>query len=388
MLLLAVGSLAPAQTPAGDDFRSQATVRAGPLYLKPGFRLERLGFESNVFSEPTPQRDFVVSVAPRVEAWLPLRRRAHVSTTLIAGADWYAEHAGERSFNPEVRSRIELPWRRVTLAGGGSWLRTRRRPDFEIDVRSDRFVRDLHGSVAVELRPRLSLDLEARQRRFGFRGDAFLEGTYLSETLNRRQRSGVVSLRWGPTPLTTLVLSSEVREVRFSRSPERNSDNLILTAGAEFHPRALVSGSGRIGVRRFRARGAAVSDISSVVAEAELTYRIGGHTELRFRAVRDINYSFERASPYFVLDSYGLELTRRVSRRFDLRGRAARDQYGYRTAGRGRDVRWNAAGGLGYRLNPTLRIGFEGGYLRSDSAAWARRRYNGVVLSFVLDYDI
>ena len=388
MLLLVGGSTALAQAPAGEDFRSQATARVGPLWLKPSFRLDRLGVETNVFGEPEPKQDFVVSGAPRLDAWLPFQRRAYVTTTLIAGADWYAEYAGERAFNPEIRSRIVLPWRRITLAAGGAYLRTRRRPDFEIDVRSNRFAKDLHGSVAVQVLSRLWFDLEGRQRSVGFDADAFFDGTYLSETLNRKERSAIASLRWRHSALTTFVVASEVRAVRFLRSPDRNSDNVVVTVGADFHPRALISGSGRIGVRRFEARGAAVADISSVVAEADLSYRIAGHTTVTFGAERDINYSFERASPYFVVDRYGLVMTRRLGRQFDLSGRFTRAVYDYQTARRGRDVRWNMGGEFGYRLNPRIRTGFAAGYVRSTSAARARRRYRGIVLGLVLHYDI
>lgn len=385
-LLIAVGQAAHAQTL--EDVRSLATVRVGPLYLRPSFRLERLGMETNVFSHPEPQRDFVVSVAPRVESWLPFQRRALVSTTFTAGADWYAEHAGERSFNPEVRSRIDLPWRRVTLSAGGGWLRTRRRPDFEIDVRSNRFARDVHAGAAVQVLSRVWLDLETRQRVTGFAADAILEGTYLSETLNRRARSAVASLRWRRTALTTFVLASEVRAVRFFRSPERDNDNVIVTAGAEFHPRALVSGSGRIGVRQFRALGTAVEDISRIIADAELSYRIGGSTAATFTAERDISYSFERASPFFVVNRYGLRMTRILGGRSDVSGRVTRGLYDYQTAGRGRDVRWNVIAEVGYRLNPATRAGFQAGWVKADSTTRARRRYHGVVLGFVFDYEI
>jgi len=385
-LLLAAAHTAHAQT--GEDFRSQATVRAGPLYLRPSFSLERLGVETNVFSEPEPKPDFVVSVAPGIDAWLPFHRRARVSATLIAGADWYAEHAGERSFNPELRYRVDVPWRRIVLSAGGGRLRTRRRPDFEIDVRSNRFSRDLNAGVAVQVLSRLWLDVEARQRVVGFDADAFFEGTYLSETLNRRARGAVASLRWRRTALTTFVLASEVRGVRFFRSPERDNDNVIVTAGADFHPRALVSGSGRVGVRRFRARGTAVEDISRLVAEAELSYRMGEATAVTFTAERDISYSFERASPFFVVNRYGAATTRRLGGQADLSGRVSRDLYDYQTAGRGRDVRWRVTGQFGYRLNPRIRTGFEAGWVTSDSTTRPRRRYGGVVLGLVLDYDI
>ena len=386
MGVIAVAHAANAQT--DDDFRSVARVRAGPLYLKPSFRLERFGFESNVFSEPVPKGDFVVSATPRVDAWLPVQRWARLSTTLLAGGDWYAHHAGERSFNPDFRYRFEAPWRRVTFAVGGVHLRTRRRPDFEIDVRSNRFRKDLYGAVGVHMLSKLSVDVEVRQRSVGFDGDAILDGTYLAETLNRRQRSGVASVRWRRTALTTFVFASEVRADRFLRSPDRNSDNVILTAGAEFHPRALVSGSGRIGVRRYSAVGAGEGDVSSVVAQADLSYSLSGNTVVTFTAARDINYSFERHAPFFVANRYRLEVTRMLGRQFDLTGGAGRDLYDYQAHGRGRDARWNVFAQIGYRLNPTTRAGLRAGYVDRSSITRPHRRYSGLELGIVLDYDI
>lgn len=170
-------------------------MRAGPLDLRPSLSLERLGMETNVFSHPKPQRDFVVWVAPSFDAWLPFQRRAFVSTTFTAGGDWYAEHAGERSFNPEIQSPIDLPWRRVALSPGGGCLRTRRRPDFEIDVRSNRFrARRAHGRRRASALTDVARHRGAAARR-GLRRRCLSQGTYRSETLNRRARGAVASLR-------------------------------------------------------------------------------------------------------------------------------------------------------------------------------------------------
>ena len=383
---MAVAAGAEAQD--GEDFRSQARLRVGPLYLKPSLRLDRFGVDSNVFSEPEPKRDFVVSATPGVDAWLALHRRAHLTTTFLAGGDWYAHYGGERSFNPNARYGFEASWRRFTVRAGGGHLRTRRRPDFEIDVRSNRFEKDLHGGAAVQVLPRLWIDVEARQRTLGFDGDAFLEGTYLSETLNRKERSGVLSLRWQRTALTTFVFESEVRAARFLRSPGRNSNNVIVTAGADFHPQALISGSGRIGVRRFDALGAAVANISRVVAQADLSYRMSGNAAVTFLAERDILYSFQHDAPYFVLNRYGLSVTRRLTPKLDLSGTATRNLYDYQSERRGYDVGWFISAEIGYRLNPTTRAGLQAGYIKQDSTAVARRRWSGLVLGLVLGYDL
>ena len=131
-----------------------------------------------------------------------------------------------------------------------------------------------------------------------------------------------------------------------------------------------------------------MTDVQAVVAQADLSYRVRGDTEVTFTAERDISYSFERAAPYFVADRYGLAVSRRLGRQLDLSGSASRDHYGYRAGGRGRDVRWNVIAELGYRLSSTTRAGVQVGYIEHHSTTRARRRYDGVVLGFIFDYDI
>ena len=390
LLLVAVltGSPIPAMAQPSDDFRSRARIRAGALYLTPSFRLERLGIETNVFSEAEPKRDFVVSVSPRVDAWLPIQRRALLSMTFIAGADYYATYASERSFNPDVRFQLEVPARRVTFFAGGDYLNTRRRPDFEIDVRSRRVVREVNGGVTVNLVPRLSIGLEGSQQRIRFDADAVLEGTFLSETLNRDERAVVAAVRWRRTVLSTFEVATELRSARFVRSPDRDADNVIVTVGAEFHPRALVSGSGRIGVRRFDGLRPSLPDIATIVGLADLSYRFGANTRLTFTIARDIRYGFKRMEPYYVISRYTLAVTRRLRGAFDVVGGLSRDFYDYQSLSGRTEARWNVSGTVGYRLNATTRAGFQFRYINRDSTTRARRSYDGLEAGLVVDYGI
>ena len=85
-------------------------------------------------------------------------------------------------------------------------------------------------------------------------------------------------------------------------------------------------------------------------------------------------------------------MTRRLGRRFDLSSFTSRDLYDYRTERRGHDLRWNLSYGLatelGYRLNPTTRTAVQVGYVARNSTTRARRRHDGLVLGFVVDYDM
>ena len=385
-----VGPPAAAQTRSGgtdEDFRSQARVRAGGLYLTPSVRLDRLGVETNVFNSTEPQADFVAAVSPSLETWLPFRRRAVLATTFVGGMEYYRTFAGERSFNPNVVSRLDVPLRRVTVFVGGDHLRTRQRPYYEIDVRASRVVSTMNGGVELDLAPRLAVGLEAARTHHRFDADAVFDGTGLAETLNREVASGSVTARWQRTALSTFVFSTEIRNVRFARSPDRNSDNLVVTVGGEFHPRALISGSGAIGVRRFAGRGPAVTDATAVVAQADLSYRLPANTTVTFEAERDILYSFRRDDAFYVINRYGVAVTHRLGASFDVTGRLVADAYDYQGAtGRIEGTR-SVEGTLGYYLNRGTRVGFRVRRITRDSAS-ARWRYEGLEAGVVFDYGL
>lgn len=388
VVMVATSPSAVAQTgPIEDDFRSRARIRTGALYVTPSVRVDRLGVETNVFNAVEPQSDFVAAVSPRADTWVPFRRRAVLATTFIGGVEYYRTFAGERSFNPNVSSRLHVPLGRVTVAVGGDYLKTRQRPYYEIDVRARRVVNEVNGGVTVALTPRFSVAMDALRERQRFDADALFDGTSLAETLNRDERAGTATLRWRRTALSTFTLGTEFREARFVQSPDRNSENLTVAVGAEFHPRALISGSGSIGIRRFNALGSAVSDVGRVVARADLSYRFPTNTTARFEAERDILYSFRRDDAFYLINRYSVGVTHRLTASFDLTGRVISDVYEYQGATGRQDGVWSAEGTVGYFPSPTTRVGFRVRYLTRNSAT-ARWRYDAVEAGLVFDYGL
>ena len=386
-LVLLCGLMVPvaAQAQAADDdFRSQARMRAGSLYLRPAVTLDKFGFDTNVFNTPEERGDFVVAGTPRLDAWLPVRR-ALVSTSAGARMEYYRKFTGERSINPDASARIKIPLRRVTVEGGGDFLRTRQRPTYELDLRARRVVTGLDGGVTVDVAPSIAVAVEAARERTRFDADAFFAGSALSETLNRDEDSARVAARWRRTALSTFVFATEYRRAQFVESPERDSGNAIVTAGAEFHPRALISGSGEIGVRRFLAHGSDVTDLTRVVARADLTYRIRTSTALTFDAERDIRYSFRRDDPFYVLSHYGIAVRRELRDPFDVTGRYSWNLYDYQSDTERRDTAWSAELTIGYRLTAAARIGFRIRYIERDSAT-ERWRYDGLEGGMVFGY--
>ena len=140
-------------------------------------------------------------------------------------------------------------------------------------------------------------------------------------------------------------------------------------------------------LRRFGARGAAVTDVTRVVARGNLSYRLPARTTLTFEAERDILYSFRRDDAFYVLNRYGLAVTHRLGASFDLTGRIVRDTYDYQRAGLRRHGTRSVEGTIGYFLDAATRVGFRVRHLRRDSAA-PRWQYQGLEFGLVFDYGL
>ena len=383
--LLAGSSPSAAQTAGADDSGSQPHIRIGALSLAPSISIPRAGIETNVFNTVEPRSDFALSVSPRLDTRLGIRRRARLAATFIGGVEHFRTFASERSFNPDFRSRLEVPLRRFTLTVGGDYLRTRSRFDDVVDLRARRTVSEVSGGVSVRLSPKLSLGANVGRARWRFDADALFDGTSLAETLNRNERNGGFSLSWRRTALSTFTLNTDFHAARFVRSPDRDSRSLAVTAGGEFHPRALISGSAFIGVRRFTAVGSDVSDATPIVASADLSYRFPTGTTLTLEAARDIAYSYRRDDPIYLASRYGVAATQRMGASFDLTGRIVRGVYDHRGGSGRRDDGRLVEVTVGRRAGPRSRIGFRVGY-RSRKSAAARWRYSGLEAGLVFDY--
>ena len=389
LLIVVLAVPVPADTQPGaaddDDGGSQARIRLGILTLAPSLEVDRIGIETNVFNSGDPQSDFVVALRPRLDASVPVRRRATLSTTFIGGVEHYRTFAGERSFNPNVRARIDVPLRRFTVAAGGNHLRTRDRYDYAVDLRARRTVSDVNGRVSVALSPKLALAADLVREQWRFDADARFDGTRLAETLDRDDRTGTLTLNWRRTALSTFVLVAESRENRFLQSPGRNGGSLAVLAGGEFHRRALISGSVYAGARRFTAIGPAVSDAALVVLRANLSYRFPENTTATFEAERDIGFAYRHDDAIYLMQRYGFGVTHRLRPSFDLTGRVLREIYDYLGGSGRRDRAWLAEGSVGYLPGPATRIGFRVAY-RARNAAAPSWGYGGIEAGLVLDY--
>jgi hypothetical protein len=385
----------PCAAQAPDQVRRDAQIHVGPLYLTPSFAVKELGVDTNVFNNDENRRDFTVTLAPRGQAWVPFGRRALVTVAGTADLVWYQRYDTERSLNPEVRVRTDLFLGRLTPWTEASYLRTRQRPNFEIDVRSLRQERTVRAGIDARLFSKTFVSASVAHRPLTFGAGATFNDVNLRETLNRETTTRSMEVRYAATPLTTVVFRAEAAADRFDLSPLRDADSVRLLPGVEFAPRALVSGTAHVGFRRFTPRQASLEPFAGLVAMTSLSYVLRGATKVTVTADRDLTYSYERTQPYFIVNAFGITVRRQLVGSVDAVAGFHRERYGYRDlildggtpADRDRiDITRTWSANVGYRVGRGMRAAVGAMYRARESSSDRFRDYEGLRIITTLDY--
>jgi Putative beta-barrel porin 2 len=382
-----------------DQVRRDSQVHAGPFYLKPGLLVKEFGVDTNVFnSAGAAASDFTATVTPQTDIAVPFAHYGLFRATVGVDLVYFATYVSERSLDPQARVRAEAYAHRFTFFAEDAYLNTRQRPNYEIDLRSRHLENDLVGGVKVHLSSKLSAEVAARSAETRYDSDAFFDGTYLQYTLNRTTTGFVGDIRDQLTPLTSIGVRFDRLRDRFPYSPERDSRNFRVMPGIEFKPKALVSGSAWIGYRRFTpAEPQVLPAFSGLVADVGLSYTLLGATTFGASYHRDLTYSYEVDYPFFVDNSVGASIRRALGGRFDTILSADRHRYDYRdllTAnvvvppGGRTDSTWVYGANVGYRFQPTVRVGFGASYYTRGSNSGAFVQYDGFRFGATVNYGI
>ncbi len=368
----------------GQDPRKDAKAHLGPFYLTPTFSLTNLGVDSNVFSEAAnPKSDFTFVLTPRSEIALPIARRALLASKVGLDFVYFQTYVSERSVNPNVDVRGEFYMPRITLFGQETYVSTKLRQNFEIDLRSRQRQHLVRGGFEIKFSPRSSVQIAAGAGRHRFEGAAVFRGSSLKEALDYDSTSYSATFRSRRTAKTSLVLLTEVSHDRFRYAGFRNSDSIRILPGVEFAPRALISGKATIGFRRFHTLSPTVPGFTGLVASLNLGYTLLGATRFSVQVDRDVSYSYERAEPYYLINGIGFSVRRQLFGDYDAIISGRKYRYSYRadslqvapaslaemTTGYSLDV--------GHRLGATYRLGFAVSNWSRHSGLGADRNYEG-----------
>jgi Putative beta-barrel porin 2 len=329
--MVAAAGLAVARPSSGQDIddRPDLRLRWGGLSMSP--RVEVVGgFDNNVFNTvERPTSDFVWTLRPRTDAALRIGR---LRMSGNGGVDvvHFQQTRSERSVNVDATGRIGVALNRVRPYVAGSFLRTRQRPNFDIDARSRRLEYSESAGVTLRISALTSLELSGTRARVEFDQAASFLGTSLSNELDRSSDTLRVMLREQLTPLTAVTVTADRTRETFTYSPGRDwvGDRAIL--GIELAETALISGRASIGYRRFDLHDPLAQDFAGPVAAGELGYTLMGSTRFQVQLLRDAQSSQDPAAPYFVTSLVGGGLTQQLSGALGVVIRASRSRMGFR----------------------------------------------------------
>ena len=361
----------------------------GPLRFTPTIALSNMGLDTNVFNSTVdPKQDFTATLSPQAQFWLKLGQ-ARLTGTADVDYVHYQAFATERALNTRDDVRLELPLNHVTPYVSDSFLDARERPGYEIDARARYLQNTVTVGSSLRVGGKSSADLALWSTKISFSADAIFLGTSLDEVLNRRSDGVRLSLRHNVTPLTKFVVDTEVERDRFQLSPVRNADSVRIMPG--FDPFSVISGSVRVGFRKYDALGVGTQGYKGLVANGDIGYRFLSVMRLNVHLERDIAYSFDVANPYYLQTGVSGTLTRKVTTRWDVQATGSRYQLAYQQvataglgAGRTDDVH-ALGGGIGYTLRPGRRLGLNVDKSRRASDQQTRE-YNSLRIGTSISY--
>lgn len=367
--------------PPSDDPVASAPVRLGAFGLDPRVGISNLGVDTNVFnSVDDPQKDFTFTVPADLDVWL---RTGRGLLTLTGGLDfvYFQEFETERSVNSNARGQYEFRFNRLRPYGSASTLNTRERPGYEIDARARHYETDFHVGTDLRVASKSTLRFDLRYLDYRFAGDEVFNGQALNEELNRVLKVAELSWRQRLTALTTWVTRVSRETERFEFEEIRNSDSFRLSSGFDLGRFALIRGSAFAGFRKLTpADGGLLPEFSGLTADVDVSYTMPTQTRLGAAVERDIQYSYETRTPYYVQTGWTATLTQRITGRWDVQLSGGRDRLAYEAlipVDARTDFLNRFGGGIGYEIGDQIRASFDvNSFYRSSDDP--RREYGGI----------
>lgn len=364
ILLFSIPAAAQQVPTTSDDPVAAAPIRIGALAFDPRFVVTNVGVDTNVFNTVSNQQsDFTFGVKPGTEIFLRTGRGL-LSVSGNVEYVYFHEFDTERGFNSDIKGQYEFRFNRMRPYASASWLDTKNRPGYEIDARARHYEADYHTGVDLRAGSKSVVRLDFRHLDYSFDGDEVFNGRPLNEELNRTQRALELSWRQRLTALTTWIIRTSRETERFEFDQFRNADSFRLSSGFELGRFALIRGTAFAGFRTLKpADGGIFPEFTGVTAAVDVSYTAPSQTRLGAIVSRDVQYSYENRTPYYIQTGWTGSLTQRITGRWDFQLTGGRDRLAYQAILAAVDARTDFigrfGGGIGYAAGDQVRISFD-----------------------------
>jgi hypothetical protein len=360
---------------------SERSWLAGPVRLFPSITFRDVGFDSNIRNQSeNPTSDFTFTTQPKLIAAVRLGPTQLVGTVTL-GFVYYATAKEEQSVNRLYEMRLQSTTSRVRPFLTAALNHTRDRAGYEIDARVLRREANVTVGAEMKLTPVTSITGSYRHAVQDYGDDEQILGTLLAQQLDYRSDIVTAGAKLALTPLTTVSVDFDFQQDRFDRSALRDANSLRVLPAAEFSPDAAITGRVALGFRQFRPLYSLLPPFQGLVGSAHLTGTVLSSTRISFDGARDVTYSYDPLTPYYILGTALVTVTQPIGGPLDLIGILGADRLDYvaleTLSSPGRvDRTRTVGGGLGFRASPSLRIAIVYDFTERRSTEIDRRAYN------------
>lgn len=372
VMALSFAPVASAQQVPTEDPVATAPIRLGVFGFGPKFSITNFGWDNNVFNdEEDPKGDLTLTATPAADLWL---RTGRGLLSLAGSLDlvYYADYVNLRTLNTRASGEYEYRFNRIRPLALFAVSDVMDRPGYEIDTRVRVFENTLKGGVEFRLASKTFFEIAYRHHESTYADDAFHEGQDLGQVLDRKTNNVDGTLRYRMTSQTTMLVQASSEQERFVYAPERNSNSGRGSVGFELGRLALIRGTAVVGFRSLAAaEGGTIPPFRGLVAAVDVTYTAPSQTRLTARIPRDIEYSYDPLTPYYVQTGVELTVTQRITGRWDVQLQGARNRLAYQSSvdpsAKRTDFVNYGGGGIGYQLAEQTRLGFNVEYVHRQS---------------------
>jgi len=287
-------------------------LRWGPLRARPGFRVTNFGWDDNIFaSNANKVGDFTATLAPQLDGLVLLGSRAFLEFRESLEYTLYFDNDVQNFLNQRGSARVTLPFTRFGVFGDVALNQVRERPVDREDIRPKRN-EDLLGFGAIlELGWRTEIEASISGVQFDYSDPDFPD---IGARLDRKETRQTISAGYRVRGRTRITLDAAFKEIDFDRAVERNSDEWNLLGGLEFGEGGPLTGTARVGWAKIDAKDPVLSDLSELIGDVELVYRLNSRTSVQLTGRRAPGFAIFQNQTYFLDTSYSLRGIRYLNR--------------------------------------------------------------------------
>ncbi len=331
-VLSAVVTVAAATPAVGQTLGPEATPeQCRLLVVSPTIALTDVGWDDNVFrvnKGDHPVGDFTATLSPAAQASLQFGR-LNVTGRGRLGFIYFQRTSQINSIDGDGGGRFALAIGRFLPYVGGDYANARHDRNFEIDLPIRRINSSWNTGVDLRLSGKTSVGVTSQRSHEQYEGDTIFRDTDVSDTLGLRSTINSARIRYRATPLTSVGVVVEQDRSEFVDAAERNSDGGRVISVFEFQPRAAVSGTAHVGVRRRTFVDGTIPPFQGLVAGGDLRYTLLGRTQFAVRGQRDLVPSYRADQRDYLQSGLELAVTLRLGSSWDVGGTVGRFHLDY-----------------------------------------------------------